>query len=93
MSHDLPVLWYTVTTFTGVYHLSFYGNDPTNIAYLSFTFNKTALSNGHYQMTLSGASWIDVYIMRPDTKDPVLHKAAMMDTMSPLLFRINGKMK
>lgn len=73
--------------------LSLYGNGPTNTAYLSFTFNKTAASNDHSQMTLSGANWIDVCIMRLDTKGPVLHKAAMMDTMSPSLFRINGKMK
>lgn len=73
--------------------LSFNGYDPANIAYLSFTFNKTAASNDHYQLTLSGASCIDVCIMRHDTKGPVLHKAPMIDTMSPSLFRINGKMK
>lgn len=63
--------------------LSFHGIDPTNIVFLRFTFNKISASHDHYQMTLSGPNWIDVCNMKLYTKDPVLHKTAMMDTMSP----------
>lgn len=67
--------------------LSFHGNS----ANLSFAFDETAASKDHDRMTLSGPSRMDACITWHNTKAPVLHKAAMMDTMSPSLFRINGE--
>lgn len=61
--------------------LSFHGNGAS----LSFTFDETAASKEHDRMTLSGPK-LDgrLRYVAQHTTAPVLHKAAMMDTMSPL---------
>lgn len=63
------------------------------IVYLCSTLTKIAASNSDYQMTPSEANWTGVRDMKHDSKDPVLHRGAMMDTMSPPLFGVNGEMK
>lgn len=63
------------------------------IAYLRSTSTKIAASNSDNQMTPSEANWTGVRNMKHDSKDPVLHRGAMMDTMSPPLFGVNSEMK
>lgn len=87
-------LWLSCVTLSRLSSLlSFDGHNQSHIACLHFTFNKIATPNDHYQRTLSGPNWTDICDMKLDTKDPVLHKVAMMGTMSPLLLSTNGKMK
>lgn len=67
---------------------SFCENEPTNIAHAKHCSVKWSLPNDFIRAELDRCLHV-----RHDTKDCVLHRASTMDTMSPLLLVISGKLK
>lgn len=69
------------------------GTTQAIMAYLVSTSTVIAASNSDYQTTPSRRNWLDVRNTNRHSRDPVLHGEALMDTMSPRLFGVNGEMK